>query len=199
MAGPSLLHLPAPARNWAAERARLNDPRRAGLTTAERAVLDAIEVHIGDHDEGWPTQGRIARQTGLCDRQVRRVVDSLLAQGFLEMRLVASPSELPRGGAGGARGQRIVYRRGPRLLGPPVPGSEGTPVHVMSGRDVLPGHEVRRTDAICGPGVRPSADMVSDQGSEKFKIRNSPKAPVDWDLVNEEGATRVLEALGGGR
>jgi hypothetical protein len=197
MAGPNVLHLPGPSRNWAAERSRLNDPRRDGLTTAEKAVLDAIEVHIGDHDEGWPTQGRIARQTSLCDRQVRRVVDSLVAQGFLEMRLVASASELPRGG--GARGQRIVYRRGPRLLGPPVPGSGGTRVHAMSGQDVLPGQEVRRTDTIPGHGVRPSADMVSDKGSEKFKIKNSPKAPTDWDLVNTEGATRVLEALGGGR
>jgi hypothetical protein len=134
--------------------------------------------------------------TALCDRQVRRVVDGLVGQGFLEMRLVASAGELPRGGG---RGQRVVYRRGRRLLEPFVPESGGTRVHAMSGHHVLPGQVVRGTDTIPGHGVHPSADMVSDKGSEKFKIRNSPKTPADWDLVNAEGATRVLEALGGGR
>lgn len=173
MAGPNLLPLPVPARNWTAERNGLNDPRPDGLTTAEKAVLDAIEVHIGDHDEGWPTQGRIARQTSRCDRQVRRVVERLVAQGFLEMRLVASGGELPRAAGSQASGSSTEGTEAPWPSGPE---SASTRVHAMSGHDVRTGQEVCRAGAFCGPGVRASADLVSDKGSGA-KLGNSPKPP----------------------
>jgi hypothetical protein len=198
MSEPKVVRLAAPSRNWVAERNRLNDPVRWELSTAERAVLDAIEVHIGDNAEGWPTQNRLALQTGLCERQVRRVVESLVTRGYLEVRLVASPAELPRGRA--SRGQRVVYRRGPRLDGRTgVPASEGTGVHAMSGHDVRSGPGVRRSGPISGHDVRPSADMVSDKGSEDLNLINPPNAPAERDRVNAEGATRLLEALGGER
>jgi len=44
-----------PQRTRTAERSRFNDPARWELSTAERAVLEAIEVHIGQQAEGWPT------------------------------------------------------------------------------------------------------------------------------------------------
>jgi hypothetical protein len=186
------------ARNWLAERQRLNDPVRRELSTAERVVLDAIEVHIGDHEEGWPTQQRIALQTGLSDRQVRRVTESLVAQGFLEVRVVASAAELPRGRA--SRGQRVVYRRGPRLDGgTPVHPSAGTQVHAMSGHGVRTGHDDRGSGPICGHDGRPSADIVSVKGSEELRLRNPPNAPTQVDRINAEGATQVLAALGGSR
>ena len=198
MSEPKVLRLAPPTRNWVAERHRLNDPVRGELSTAERAVLDAIEVHIGDHEEGWPTQNRLAAQTGLCQRQVRRVIESLVTKGFLEVRFVASATELPRGRA--SRGQRTLYRRGPRLDGrSQVRTSEGPQVHGMSGHRVRTGQGVRRSDPIGGHSVRRSADTMSPEGSEETKLRNPPKAPAERDQVNVEGATRVLEALGGKR
>jgi hypothetical protein len=103
----------APCRNWSAERVRLSDPARAQLSTAERVVLDAIEVHIADHEEGWPTQKRIAAQTGLSERQVRRCVEVLARRGFLRVRLVLPGGALPSGTR--TESVRLVYRRGPLL------------------------------------------------------------------------------------
>ena len=66
-------------RNWSAERDRLNDESLWSLSTAERFVLDAVIVHIAAHDGGWPTQGRLALQTGLSERQVRRIIEALVS------------------------------------------------------------------------------------------------------------------------
>jgi hypothetical protein len=185
------------ARNWLAERQRLNDAVRWELSTAERVVLDAIEVHIGDHEEGWPTQQRLALQTGLSDRQVRRVVEELVACGFLSVR-IAPGTELPRGR--GSRGQRVLYRRGPRLDGgTDVRTSAGTQVHPISGPGVRAGPDVRESEPISGQDVLRSADMVSDKGSEEIRSRTPPKAPTEVDRVNAEGATQGLAALGGSR
>jgi hypothetical protein len=99
-----------PERNWAAERERLNDESRWGLSTAERFVLDAIEVHIAAHEEGWPTQRRIALQTGISERQVRRVIENLVSAGFLHARVVPANGQLPNGER--TYGARLVYSRG---------------------------------------------------------------------------------------
>jgi hypothetical protein len=168
-----------PQRNWTAERSRLNDPARWELSTAERVVLDAIEVHIGQQAEGWPTQRRIGLQTGLSERQVRRVVESLVTHAYLAVRVA---TELPTGDAG--CGQRVMNRRGPRLevgaqsgrddrtrgLG----GGHGDrPAVVGGGHDDRtggrgdrtsgegPGHDDRTSVTLAGHGDRRFADMVS--------------------------------------
>jgi hypothetical protein len=202
-----------PQRNWTAERSRLNDPARWELSTAERAVLDAIEVHIGQQAEGWPTQRRIGLQTGLSERQVRRVVESLVTRGYLAVRVV---SELPTGEAG--RGQRVLYRRGPMLEGRVVSGQDdrtrsaaggrGDRTSVGgSGRDDRTsvgggGHDDRTRGVFAGHRDRRFADMVSVKGSEIKEISERASAREERDLTgrereNAEGATRVLEALGG--
>jgi hypothetical protein len=182
-----------PQRNWAAERNRLNDKVRWDLSTAERAVLDAIEVHIGDHAEGWPTQKRIALQTGLSDRQVRRIVEKLVVAGFLIVSVAALSGGLPR--AYRTRGQRLVYRRGPRLS---VPAAARTWVPRVCGHDdgtSRPGGQGDRgSEPIVGHDVRASADMVSDKRSEIEKLRNSPKAPAA-DSGGPAGVLRALDAL----
>jgi hypothetical protein len=166
-----------PQRNWTAERNRLNDAVRWELTTAERVVLDAIEVHIGQQAEGWPTQRRIGLQTGLSERQVRRVVESLVARGYLAVRVV---SELPTGEAG--RGQRVLYRRGPRLEGRVACGHDDRTRVAASGRGDRTsaggggrddrtsvrggGRDDRIRGAFGSHGDRRFADMVSVKGSQ---------------------------------
>ena len=189
-----------PQRNWAAERHRLNDKVRWDLSTAERAVLDAIEVHIGEHEEGWPTQKRIALQTGLSDRQVRRVVETLAAAGFLLVTVASASGGLPR--AYRARGQRLVYRRGPRLGGrTQVPTAARTWVPRVCGRDDRTsrpaGHHDRKGEPSGGHHVLRSADVVSDKRSE-IKIKEiSPKAPaaLTGDCDGAQGLLRALDAL----
>ena len=210
-----------PQRNWTAERNRLNDPTRWELSTAERAVLDAIEVHIGQQAEGWPTQRRIGLQTGLSERQVRRVVESLVTRGYLAVRVV---SELPNGEAG--RGQRVMYRRGRRLEGAqgghddrtrgPVGGPEVRSAIGDGGRDDRTrgrddrtsrgglGHDDRTSATFAGHGDRRFADMVSVKGSEIKEISERAAAresreQTEKERENAEGAARVLEALGEGR
>jgi hypothetical protein len=171
-----------PCRNWSAERTRLNDPARARLTTAERVVLDAIEVHIADHEEGWPTQKRIATQTGLSERQVRRCVEVLERRGFLRVRIVLPGGALPSGTR--TDSARLVYRRGPQL---------GTPGVVLpfpspsSARRARGGASVPPQEA---PAPAPSAadehpdsmsachpDSMSAKGSENLKEPNTPLPP----------------------
>ena len=209
-----------PQRNWAAERNRLNDPARSELSTAERVVLDAIEVHIGQQAEGWPTQRRIGLQTGLSERQVRRVVESLVTREYLAVRVA---TELPNGEAG--RGQRVMYRRGPRLEVGAQGGHDDRTRGLASGhRDRLPvgdgghddrtrgrgdrtsagapGHDDRTLVTFAGHGDRRFADMVSVKGSEIKEISERASAREEREMTerdreNAEGATRVLEALGG--
>jgi len=181
-------------------------------------VLDAIEVHIGHQAECWPTQRRIGLQTGLSERQVRRVVEGLVTRGYLAVRIV---SELPNGEAG--RGQRVTYRRGPRLevgasglydrtrgagagLGDRSAVGDGrhddrTRGRVDRTREGGPGHDDRTSAPFAGHGDRRFADMVSVKGSEIKEISERAGAREERELKererdNAEGATRVLEALG---
>jgi hypothetical protein len=209
-----------PQRNWTVERSRLNDPARWELSTAERVVLDATEVHIGQQAEGWPTQRRIGLQTGLSERQVRRVVESLVTRGYLAVRVA---SELPIGEAG--RGQRVMYRRGARLevgaqsgrddrTRSPGDGHGDRSEVVVGGHDDRtrgrgdrtsrggPGHDDRTSASFAGHGDRRFADTVSVKGSEIKEIseRAGARESREWterERENSEGATRVLEALGG--
>jgi hypothetical protein len=176
----------APCRNWSAERARLNDPARAQLTTAERAVLDAIEVHIADHEEGWPTQKRIAAQTGLSERQVRRCVEVLARRGFLRVRLVAPGGALPSGAR--TESVRLVYRRGP-LLGASAP--RGVVVPFPKPREQAPAPkadalpEVPPPPAPAAPIPHPDSmsgshpDSMSAKGFKELKEPNPPLPPVE--------------------
>ncbi len=175
-------------------------------------VLDANEVHIGQQAEGWPTQRRIGLQTGLSERQVRRVVESLVTRGYLAVRVV---SELPTGEAG--RGQRVLYRRGPRLEGRVAGGHDDRTRATASGRGDRTsvggggrddrtsagrgGHDDRTRGAFAGHGDRRFADMVSVKGSEIKEISERAGAResregTERERENAEGATRVLEALG---
>ena len=154
-----------PERNWAAERQRLNDETRWCLSTAERFVLDAIEVHIAAHEEGWPTQRRIALQTGISERQVRRVIEKLVSAGFLHARVVPAHGQLPNGER--TYGVRLVYSRGtPRgrpLLAPLASAS----------RSGGGGHGVRSgTPPPCGHDVRGVPDMMSEEWKEELKEQN---------------------------
>lgn len=164
----------APSRNWAAERARLNDPTRQELTTAERCVLDAIEVHIADHAEGWPTQKRIAAQTGLCERQVRRCVEVLVRRGFLRVRIVAPGGELPSGTR--TESVRLVYSRGPAL---------SARRHGDFQSPALPTELPAR-----GHVVRIHADSVSDKRDQSLKKQTPPLPPVASSPP--QGATPTL-------
>ena len=160
---------PAPGRaerNWSAERARLNDEARWGLSTAERFVLDAIEVHIAAHDEGWPTQGRLALQTGMSERQVRRVVEALVAAGFLRARVVPAGGTLPNGHR--VHAARLVYARG-RVRLPLYPSIAKAPPVMVEGA----GHGVRISPTPAGRDVRGVPDMVSDEWKEKTKEQNT--------------------------
>lgn len=126
----------------------LNDPRRQTLSSAERFVLLAVEVHIGDHAEGWPTQERIARQTGLSVRQVRRCLEVLSTRGFLHSRIVMPGGELPSGVR--TDSVRLVYALGPLLERP------------------APGQVVRMVDAD-----KASAKGIKDQ----IKLNKTPPLP----------------------
>jgi hypothetical protein len=183
-------------RNWSAERGRLNDESRWTLSTAERFVLDAIEVHIAGNAEGWPTQRRIGRQTGLSERQVRRVLASLLRAGFLVARVVPADGRLPNGQR--ASVPRSVYARGtPRAL--PSPASESAHSEV----ERRGGHHVRLESARGGHDVRPVPDMVSGEWKEELKENktHTRSEPADREGVRdfcstqqqEQIATRVLE------
>ncbi len=159
-------------RNWSAERARLNDEARWGLSTAERFVLDAIEVHIAAHDEGWPTQGRLALQTGMSERQVRRVVEALVAAGFLTVRVVPAGGALPNGHR--VHAARLVYARGRVRPHAATAVAKGPPVTVAGA-----GHGVRISPTPAGQDVRGVPDMVSDEWKEKTKEQNSHSDSAD--------------------
>ncbi len=160
-------------RNWSAERGRLNNESRWTLSTAERFVLDAIEVHIAAHAEGWPTQRRLALQTGLSERQVRRVVESLLRAGFIVARVVPAGGRLPNGER--ASVPRWVYSRGiPRTLPCPPPDSPSTTGEAEGG-----GHHVRLVVAGGGHDVIGVPDMVSGEWKENTKEQNTHVVSTD--------------------
>ena len=164
-------------RNWSAERDRLNDESLWSLSTAERFVLDAVIVHIAAHDEGWPTQGRLALQTGLSERQVRRIIEALVSAGFLTARVVPSGGLLPNGHR--VNGARLVYARGkPRT--PPLRSI------APERREIPPGHGVRSSGPGGGHGVRGVPDMVSGEWKEKTKEQNTHSDSEDLD--RERGA-----------
>jgi hypothetical protein len=179
-------------RNWTAERGRLNDESRWTLSTAERFVLDAIEVHIAANAEGWPTQRRIGLQTGLSERQVRRVVESLRRAGFLIARVVPADGRLPNGQR--ASVPRWVYARGtPRVL--PFPASESTPTEVEKGA----GHHVRLEAAGGGHDVPQVPDMVSGEWKEELKenrkhtLSERADAEIDSERVRDFCSTWLSE------
>jgi hypothetical protein len=173
-----------PCRNWSAERARLNDPARARLTTAERVVLDAIEVHIADHEEGWPTQKRIAMQTGLSERQVRRCVEVLERRGFLRVRTVLPGGSLPSGTR--TESVRLVYRRGPQLGAAPgviLPFPSSPAKAARARAEAQPAPEAPTPTASPPPLPHPDSmsachpDSMSAKGSESFNEPNTPLPP----------------------
>jgi hypothetical protein len=172
-------------RNWTAERGRLNDESRWTLSTAERFVLDAIEVHIAANAEGWPTQRRIGLQTGLSERQVRRVVESLLRVGFLIARVVPADGRLPNGQR--ASVPRCVYARGtPRVL--PFPASESA----STGVEESTGHHVRLEAARGGHDVREVPDMVSGEWKEELKENKTHTLSEPADAEVDDAGVRAF-------
>ena len=54
-----------------------------GVTPSEKLVLLALANYADAEARCWPSQARLARDTGLTDRQIRRVFVSLMAAGLM--------------------------------------------------------------------------------------------------------------------
>jgi hypothetical protein len=167
-----------PSRNWSAERDAMNELARLGLGPSERLVLHAIVIHIASHDEGWPTQPTIARLTGLSERQVRRVVDTLVARAVLETRIVGPGGALPDGSR--TESARLVYRRGPALTRPPL--RKCSSAARVSNTPEAP-TEAPPPSKSSGHGVRMDPDVVSGKGDQEQTKPSLPPSPERWKLA----------------
>ena len=54
------------------------------LKPSQRLVLTALFKYLGRKDFCWPTQRMLAEDTGLCTRQIRRILEKLASVGVIE-------------------------------------------------------------------------------------------------------------------
>lgn len=54
------------------------------LKPSQRLVLTALFKYLGRKDFCWPTQRKLAEDTGLCLRQIRRILDDLANMGVIK-------------------------------------------------------------------------------------------------------------------
>ena len=104
------------------ERVRLVKSAGRELAPAARLLLRSIADYCGDNPSCWPSVRRLAAETGLSDRHIRRMLRELESSGWL----IVSERRRPDGGR---TSSLIAWKKTAAPEGPPRTNCPGPPGH----------------------------------------------------------------------
>ena len=154
---------------------------RLDLPQNKKLVLLAIADHANDDGIAWPSQGRIAWKTGYKRRNIKRILDELIEDGFLTVMRLGR-------GRGNSTVHQLTLQNAPRLSEYNaddyyVPFKERVSVATPNGIKGALGGEKVHSGVIKGvlanapePSLEPSLEPSSPAGGKAPPAEPPPKA-----------------------